>query len=244
MLADVPSHCHTSARKSAECRQQTAVVLIVRRYDVQAFRPTVFAGVPRVYDRFKDGVEAKIKEKGGLAAKLFVAGLEKKIAVLQVRILKPMQRKAQSWRFGSGFSAALVRAWLVNNVVGLCGEWQGRSASYCCIYDKVFEKVAAGIGLDRCRIFVTGGPEPVEPSRTTLLAQPSASPAQPSPAQPIAQRGSRALCMACAAQCALLPLCCERLHSADRVCGTADFRQSRSVQRCVAAHTHFARPEC
>ncbi len=39
-----------------------------------------------MYDRFKDGVEAKIKEKGGLAAKLFVAGLEKKIAVLQVRI--------------------------------------------------------------------------------------------------------------------------------------------------------------
>ena len=105
MLADVPSHCHTSEERGVP---STAVVLIVRRYDVQAFRPTVFAGVPRVYDRFKDGVEAKIKEKGGLAAKLFVAGLEKKIAVLQVRILKPMQRKAQSWRFGSGFSAALV----------------------------------------------------------------------------------------------------------------------------------------
>ena len=95
-----------SARKRAECCRLPQYS-IFRRYDVQAFRPTVFAGVPRVYDRFKDGVEAKIKEKGGLAAKLFVAGLEKKIAVLQVRIRR-CSAKAQPRRFGSGFGAALA----------------------------------------------------------------------------------------------------------------------------------------
>ncbi len=156
---------------------------IVRRYDVQAFRPTVFAGVPRVYDRFKDGVEAKIKEKGGLAAKLFVAGLEKKIAVLQVRILKPMQRKAQPRRFGSGFGAALV--------LSLARE--RRSLRLCVGSERVLLlHLRQGLQEGRCGHRPRSLPhirhrrsEPVESFRTTLLAPPPhRSPASPSPSPP------------------------------------------------------------
>ena len=34
---------------------------------------------------------------------------------------------------------------------------RAQGSSYCCIYDKIFAKVAAGIGFDRVRIMVTGG---------------------------------------------------------------------------------------
>jgi len=81
-------------------------------------RPTVFAAVPQIYDRFADGIRTVINsgEKGGLVKKLFFKGLAAKSAVLE-----------------------------------------GKGSSYCCIYDKIFAKVAAGIGFDRVRIMVTGG---------------------------------------------------------------------------------------
>ncbi|MDP2438012.1 MAG: AMP-binding protein [archaeon] len=39
--------------------------------DIQALRPTVMAGVPRVFDRLQMGIRAAVAAKGGVAAKIF-----------------------------------------------------------------------------------------------------------------------------------------------------------------------------
>ncbi|KAI8815021.1 hypothetical protein BJ742DRAFT_782017 [Cladochytrium replicatum] len=46
--------------------------------DVAALRPTIFASVPRLYNRIYDRVLASVKAKGGLAAYLFNAGYQAK----------------------------------------------------------------------------------------------------------------------------------------------------------------------
>lgn len=43
--------------------------------DLKTVQPTIFFGVPRIFSRIHDGVAAKVAAKGGLAKKLFDAGL-------------------------------------------------------------------------------------------------------------------------------------------------------------------------
>ncbi|KAJ1678337.1 medium-chain fatty acid-CoA ligase faa2, partial [Spiromyces aspiralis] len=46
--------------------------------DVQDLSPTVFVGVPRIFNRIHDKVNATVREKGGLSAKLFHYALDSK----------------------------------------------------------------------------------------------------------------------------------------------------------------------
>ncbi len=51
--------------------------------DIAVLKPTVFASVPRLYNRIYDKVFAGVKAKGGLAAKLFHAAVAAKMAGLK-----------------------------------------------------------------------------------------------------------------------------------------------------------------
>ena len=46
--------------------------------DIGALQPTIFVGVPRVFDRIYSGVTAKIAAGGGLKARLFHWGFARK----------------------------------------------------------------------------------------------------------------------------------------------------------------------
>ena len=50
--------------------------------DIAVLRPTIFASVPRLYNRIYDGMKAKINELTGFKAKLAQWGIEKKLANL------------------------------------------------------------------------------------------------------------------------------------------------------------------
>ncbi|KAK9817123.1 hypothetical protein WJX72_009841 [[Myrmecia] bisecta] len=50
--------------------------------DIAALKPTIFIGVPRVFDRIYAGVLAKINQAGGLKAKLFHYGFNRKLHFL------------------------------------------------------------------------------------------------------------------------------------------------------------------
>ena len=46
--------------------------------DVAELKPTIFVGVPRVFDRIYDRVWGGVKEAGGMKARLFTNGFNKK----------------------------------------------------------------------------------------------------------------------------------------------------------------------
>lgn len=51
--------------------------------DIGALKPTVFIGVPRVFDRIYAGVVSKVKEGGGIKAFLFNWGFNRKLHFLR-----------------------------------------------------------------------------------------------------------------------------------------------------------------
>jgi long-chain acyl-CoA synthetase len=54
--------------------------------DISALRPTLFLGVPRVFDRVYAGATAKIKAKGGIAEFLFNWGFARKLYALRAGV--------------------------------------------------------------------------------------------------------------------------------------------------------------
>lgn len=51
--------------------------------DIAELRPTMFVGVPRVFDRIYSGVTSKIAEAGGLKAFLFNWGFKRKLHFIE-----------------------------------------------------------------------------------------------------------------------------------------------------------------
>ena len=70
--------------------------------DLQALRPTLFASVPRLYNRFYDKIVGGAKAKGGIAAMLFTKALNTKLDVrARVESLESLSR-------GGGFEGCLL----------------------------------------------------------------------------------------------------------------------------------------
>lgn len=51
--------------------------------DIAALRPTIFVGVPRVFDRIHSGIASKVAASGGLKKRLFDLGMARKRHFLQ-----------------------------------------------------------------------------------------------------------------------------------------------------------------
>ena len=51
--------------------------------DIGALRPTLFVGVPRVFDRIYTGIKNKVKDGGGIKAFLFNWGFNRKLHFLK-----------------------------------------------------------------------------------------------------------------------------------------------------------------
>lgn len=98
--------------------------------DLQALRPTIFSGVPRLYNRFG----SKIKE-----------------ATIQA----------------TGVKGALSRH-VVSTKLAAVNDKQNPTNKHM-VYDRIWaKKVAAGLGLDRCRVLVSGS-APIDPSLHQFL---------------------------------------------------------------------------
>ncbi len=88
-------------------------------------RPTMFFGVPRVWERFESGIKGKMAEATGAKAKI----------------------SEQAQQVGREFIAS-------QNAGGTPSKLLG--AKYQAAEKLVFSKVKAAIGLDRCKVFVSG----------------------------------------------------------------------------------------
>ncbi|KAH9867455.1 hypothetical protein IAQ61_008049 [Plenodomus lingam] len=98
--------------------------------DLQALRPTIFSGVPRLYNRFG----SKIKE-----------------ATIQA----------------TGVKGALSRHAVATKMAAI-NDKQNPTNKHM-LYDRIWaKKVSAGLGLDRCKILVTGS-APIDPSLHQFL---------------------------------------------------------------------------
>jgi long-chain acyl-CoA synthetase len=50
--------------------------------DISALRPTLFVGVPRVFDRIRSTIEAKLSAKGGIKGFLVKKGMKSRMKEL------------------------------------------------------------------------------------------------------------------------------------------------------------------
>jgi len=98
--------------------------------DLQMLRPTVFAGVPRLYNRFGSKIKEATVEQTGVKGALSRHVVSKKLAALNDKH-NPTNKHA--------------------------------------FYDRIWsKKVAAGLGLDRCKLMVSGS-APIDPSLHQFL---------------------------------------------------------------------------
>jgi long-chain acyl-CoA synthetase len=98
--------------------------------DLQMLRPTVFAGVPRLYNRFGAKIKEATLQQTGMKGTLSRHVVSKKLAALKDKH-NPTNKHA--------------------------------------LYDRIWsKKIAAGLGLDRCRVMVSGS-APIDPSLQQFL---------------------------------------------------------------------------
>lgn len=98
--------------------------------DLQMLRPTIFSGVPRLYNRFGSKIKEATIEQGGIKGALSRHVVSTKLAAIN--------------------------------------DKQNPTNTHM-LYDRIWaKKVAAGLGLDRCRVLVSGS-APIDPSLQQFL---------------------------------------------------------------------------
>lgn len=98
--------------------------------DLQMLRPTIFSGVPRLYNRFGSKIKEATIEQGGVKG-----ALSRHVVSTKLANLKDAQNPSNTHM----------------------------------LYDRIWsKKVAAGLGLDRCKVLVSGS-APIDPSLHQFL---------------------------------------------------------------------------